>query len=658
MLSGSFLSIEEARRIADFDRRHAQVSSNPKYAEDNVWQYYFGINLWLHVVYDLHPERAITVMRNLRDYIRLHGLLATIRHGKADANALVHGDEPTRLSFLLDGLTLQEKLQALRFLKRFTPLDTDLLFDAALHEWLAVEKICKSHNHRNYVLNTKYDFVMSRIREYLTSWCKNYRSTDDTAVLAHLVVPTGGTFEKGMGLHARLVQIAGGLRDPRTHRYVLSSTPTDSSPDAQYFLKELEPERVLNKWPIRRQPQRYIKRYNRLILVPKTADAPRIVCPESPLNQCMQRLIRDNLEACVPKWVRDHLPCHDQSVMESAAKSAVLNRLTTTDLSHASDSVTLRHILDAFPPKVGQDIKKWRPTHTILPDGTVHTLQQLSTMGTGNVWYIMALFLLACMCVACDLERVQSKRKNRCYAFGDDMIHPSEITGTLYSILEMFGFSVNESKSYGDGFRYRESCGSEWWTSDDGTITDLRTLYYPRFPINCVADKPVLRLATWEYNPLEGRNMLTDTLSRFVELQHALYFKFPTASDFLTSCILMMCPAMTVSVAGSQCQDLWGPFENGVRKELRHLCEGKAPVWENPDTGIAEPVTTRIGHLCPVVASGSAASSALIDEWSYRTSLRDGFALSDDPVLALIGCTEAKEVVDPSDLTIKWVVKF
>jgi hypothetical protein len=653
MLSGSFLSIEEAKRIASFDLTHAQVSSDPKYAEDNVWQYYYAINLWLHVVFDQHPRNGITVMRYLRDYIRQNGLLATIRRGKTDASNLVRELEPEHLTFLLEDLDLQGQLQALRFLKRFTPLDTNLLYDRALNQWLEVERVCQNHNHRNYVLNTRYDYVMTRVREYLAKWCKNYRSVEETKLSANLVVPSGGTFEKKLNYHDRLVQIAGGLRDKG--RFLLASTPSESS----LFYRDIGIQPVDDKWPTPRRGQLYLKRYNRLILVPKTADAPRIVCPESPLNQTMQRLIRDNLESCVPKWVRDHLPCRDQSVMERAAEYAVRNHLTTTDLSHASDSVTLRHILDAFPPKVARDLKEWRPTHTILPDGTVHELQQFSTMGTGNVWYVMAMFLLALECVACDLECVPSKRKNQCYAFGDDMIHPSEVTDTLYWVLQMLGFVVNVDKSFGDGSKYRESCGSEWWSADGETIQDLRTLYYPRFPISCKANKPRLELAKWDYDPLEGRSVLTDTLSRMTELQHQLYHQFPTASDFLTSCILQIEPSMTTSVAGSVCNDLWGPFESGVRKDITSLCAGKPPVWINPDTGLEEPVTTRVGHLSPVVvAGGHTQDTDLTAEWRYLSFLRQGPMKPSDPWLAVNGCTESVPVVDFTDLTILWKVKF
>jgi hypothetical protein len=746
---GEIIDLDKAELIAKRDATFKRVASDASaYAWQNRWQYYFGINLWYHVVYDIMYTRdpAGHAARHLVDHIDTYGLLATIELTCEAAQAIVSEQPvPINARFLVTD-DIVDTLQMLRFLKRFTALGPDLLYAKAQTDWLATEKKIASFNTRAWVENSRYAILMDRVKSILAEWTAGYKpvAIDDELP----VIPTGATFEKvgpsrrSLNLSERINKYVRRAHNGRrwvfdsagdqweqlkfreedeirvekstafgridqtvsiTQPFVISTSKTPQGETRidswrKFSLEEIEvgadgvavkhePYRAFartgsyrSSLVVRRYRYKSLQRFNTLVFVPKNYKTPRSVCPEEVLNQMMQRKIRDHLEACLPKWVKAHLPIRDQRVMEAVAACGFSLHVTTTDLHAASDSFSIRVFCDAFSGSLRDDVMRWRPTHTILSDGSSHTLQQLSTMGTGNVWLLMALFLLALMVAVCELCCLADDRKNACFAFGDDLEHPDEITDTLYWALGVCGFVVNEDKSYGGSSRYRESCGSEWWLCDDGSVLSLRTLYYPRFPI---ANGGGHSLEHDDYDPLSGNKTLVDGLSRMIELQHALYNRgLVESAEFLTRAIKRVEPRMTTSLIGTVCSDLWGPYAEGkVVQEKRIIgsdiseevtcswgdyhvtfkppkAERPIPVYYDEELGAEVPANTRIGHLRPETEAAGLPSDDATAEWFYYLFLRNGPVRSSDSLDPCVWITERQKIVDFTNVDILWGFAF
>lgn len=688
MAFGEIFSMEDAIRVAEIDLKAGRVSTDASYPKANSWQYYIGINTWYLLVADLHREvdpHARTA-RTLIQLIRQIGLIATIAHCCDTAQQLVSENlVSTRVQFMLTG-NLEIDLQCLRYLKRFTVLKADLIEVANRKSWLQTEKSTKAYNLRQWSVNSKYAYLISRIRWHITRWLKRYKPVMVDSELPP--IPSGATFERDangrpLSLAERARRYARRAHDGRGFVFHAADPTWETPIDTQRVKRDVELDWVedtsvtgvgsclkgaerrhflhvyVRKWTVSS------KRFNRLVFVPKTYKSYRAVCPESPLNQMMQRKIRDHVWACLPRWVKKRLPLHDQTVMEAVAAAAFELNLSTTDLSHASDSFSVRVFIDTFPDAVRRDVMRWRPTHTVVEGvSDDHSLEQLSTMGTGDVWLLMAIFLLACECVACELGRVSGKRKNACFVFGDDMIHPSEVAEILYWILSVMGFTVNVDKSFGGTAKYRESCGSEWWHNPDGSVTSLRTLYYPRFP---VADGSGVIQKSRDYDVVSDKYEYVDGLSRLIALQHSLYYVAPSAAEFLTRAVMRLEPHMTTSTAGTKCDDLWGEFTVGPRKVEASIvadapftdAHGKrtASTWFDPELGEEVPVNTRVGHMQLTMVGSAINSDAILQEWLYMDFLAHGPAAVEDDWMPT-GATQRRELIDPQTTMLKWKIVF
>jgi hypothetical protein len=665
-VSGVVVTLETALQVARKDATD-QVTTDPdSYVRANKWQYYCAINTWLLVIadsYDNHPDNrrnGVTVMRHMRDYILHYGLLQAIKHCCKNADAVV-ACKPrpyNDVAFLEaaygwgDALGVAYDLQRYRFLKRFTPLKCDVFYDRALADWLDVEKRTRRFNTRQYAVNSRYWYIVDRVKFYLALWTKGYKPVEKWLVSHLPSIPSGSLFTGNDKLDKRIRSISHVWRRPDGQNVL----PFNGVPG------DLIRGEDTSDWHYQSYfARRRAKKFNRLIFVPKNYKTPRSVAPEQAHNQIMQRAIRDQLEALMPKSMRAQLPCRDQTIMEEACARAFNEFLTTTDFHAASDTFSLRAVIDCYPAVVARDFDRYRPSHTVLPTGVVHTLEQASTMGTGDIWYMMAQFLLACMMVACDIELVAPKRRKLCFAFGDDCIHPDEMRDTFYMITAMFGFIINEDKSYSGEDRFRESCGVEYWNSgtlDKPVVNSVRSIYYPRFPVHCTEQGPSIQACYRDYDANKGQTVITDTLSRFVDLQHRLYFLYPTARDFVTDLVLKLEPRMTVSCAGEDCTDLWGPFEMGA---VRRGPGYSDPImWVNPQTQDEEDATLRTGHLAPVVTCTGGmrdARGACVQLYKYREFLMRG-PKAHDPVLKLIGCTESSCMPEPQDMTVNWQIVF
>jgi hypothetical protein len=93
-----------------------------------------------------------------------------------------------------------------------------------------------------------------------------------------------------------------------------------------------------------------------------------------------------------------------------------------------------------------------RSKFTLWPDGSYRWNEKFSSMGNGFTFELESLIFLAiCESVCGDGVTV----------YGDDIVIPTEYYSATCEALALFGFLVNEKKSFSSG-HFRESCGGDF----------------------------------------------------------------------------------------------------------------------------------------------------------------------------------------------------
>jgi len=210
---------------------------------------------------------------------------------------------------------------------------------------------------------------------------------------------------------------------------------------------------------------------SRLISVPKTAKAPRLIAAEPAAHQyCQQMVWRYLRERVESVFEGRFINFRRQDLSAEMVVKASLDRsLATVDLSSASDRLTCWTVERIFRrnPSLLSALHAAR-TRWIRDDisdspGFLKT-KKFASQGSAKTFPVQSIVFL-CIALAASIEgpiRWSSIRKmsNQVRVFGDDIIIPSHGYGPLLAIMESLQLKVNTSKSYVAGF-FRESCGSE-----------------------------------------------------------------------------------------------------------------------------------------------------------------------------------------------------
>lgn len=169
------------------------------------------------------------------------------------------------------------------------------------------------------------------------------------------------------------------------------------------------------------------------------------------------------------------------------ASQAYIWRLTTLDLSSASDTVSRSVVWLLCPERWVELLLLARVDKTWVSKVSTVTLEKWSSMGNGYTFELETLLfwgiLNGCLSVM-GLENGTSA------CFGDDLIFPSEATSLVTRTLDFLGFSVNERKTFSNGLFY-ESCGNDFFAGqsvrpvfwkgnkddDDNETTYVQTCY-------------------------------------------------------------------------------------------------------------------------------------------------------------------------------------
>lgn len=220
----------------------------------------------------------------------------------------------------------------------------------------------------------------------------------------------------------------------------------------------------------------------------------------------------------------------------------------TLDLKAASDSISyeLGRELMLDQPELWEQIRACRSEWVVMKikdqSGKTRKVKvrnhHLMTMGNACTFNLESTIFLCILLLAYEFnysfnEDMQHYveywlRCAKLAVFGDDIVVAADIAETVVDLLRIFGFEINEDKSYIDS-PYRESCGVEYWDGQDVTGR-----YFPR----SLGNQPCAEL---------------------VALQHRLV-EYESASLFLTQCVLDVLPTTIMSMRGSTYDDLWTTY--------------------------------------------------------------------------------------------------
>lgn len=255
----------------------------------------------------------------------------------------------------------------------------------------------------------------------------------------------------------------------------------------------------------------------KVVLVPKDSRGPRLISCEPLEYQWIQQAVMGVLVK--------HLESHEytkgcvnftrQEVNRSLAREgSVTGMLATLDMKDASDRVSMGLVESLFPANWVSALMACRSTKTLLPDGSVVTLNKFAPMGSAVCFPVEALCFWA-LSVASLIVRDVSENSDgilapsvlyrsirlkhskddlhhlkfahgevtcnlahllpqyRVHVYGDDIICRTADHGVIVSALEAVHLKVNADKCCTHGF-FRESCGLDAFHGIDVSPVRMR----------------------------------------------------------------------------------------------------------------------------------------------------------------------------------------
>jgi hypothetical protein len=345
-------------------------------------------------------------------------------------------------------------------------VDTDLAIPMPDPSWVSPTSESLGRDHRGFALDAK---IGSAIRAKLGDerGSKLLRRLDE---VASIVVTTLGPYEAqewsfshGPGAVSDVASGENRYRFPNWSERLERVFPAGDCAHHDYLSWVDE---VLLDRRGSREPS------SRLIAVPKSLTKPRLIAVEpSEMMFCQQNIRQYIYERFASTWLSKFVLFDDQRQnQEMALRASEDGSLATIDLSEASDRVSCQvvgNLMRANMPLL-EALAATRTRFCEVPlrdaQRELVELHKYSTMGNATTFPVQSLVFL-CVALACcaEEERIVNPRILKTYQgkvsiFGDDIIVPTKIAGTVCDLLEAMGFKVNTAKSYLEGL-FRESCG-------------------------------------------------------------------------------------------------------------------------------------------------------------------------------------------------------
>jgi hypothetical protein len=231
---------------------------------------------------------------------------------------------------------------------------------------------------------------------------------------------------------------------------------------------------LVNGYDIVHQTKLYQALYNKPVkhqrarfkFVHKQVGKARGICLEENETQYLQQAFK----RAIYSYIQNHpitsgkVCFDDQSVNASLALLASIDlKNATIDMSEASDRVLRVLVSYLFEETCLHDILMALSTKWIdLPfevDGISEVeINKFAPMGSGLCFPIMALVHWTLLRSIYQNSEYEESQLNEVYVYGDDIIIPSFMAGSVYTIFPRFGMKINVAKSYYRS-HFRESCG-------------------------------------------------------------------------------------------------------------------------------------------------------------------------------------------------------
>jgi len=226
----------------------------------------------------------------------------------------------------------------------------------------------------------------------------------------------------------------------------------------------------------------------RVVPVPKTLKAPRIIAIEPCCMQYIQHGVMDWLCSRLETSLisAGHVNFTDQSINQKLAmNSSNDGQFATIDLSDASDRVPLSLVRKMFHFNLDflEAIEACRSTRAKLPDGRlIDPLAKFASMGSALCFPIEAMYFYTICVMALLKEQNLPVSYVNCYnvsrnvyVFGDDIVIPSTSAVYVLDYLRKYNCKVNDAKTFWIG-KFRESCGVDAYSGCGVTPTYVGTL--------------------------------------------------------------------------------------------------------------------------------------------------------------------------------------
>jgi hypothetical protein len=540
------VSSQICAKVASIDA--PKMSKDVKnYVAANTLSYYILINTWLLLI----KEMAGHAWSFVAEMITRIGLIGTIATCQKEAQAVVKGEataEVTELikahlafegSFFDDSNVTHDPVAALLFLlrypKRFSPNNNDIIKEETLQDFIATENRTKQLSLKGYS-----PFVLRNVKDVIL------RMYDWDALCDSIeqIEPTDALFSNGVGqdsgssLGSKLLAIAKGNHGKdyfmRPFGVTMIPIPTDSRESIHY---------------------------SEVIAVPKSYKASRIIAPEDTYRQAIAKRVEyifREFDQKAKHRAQPEIWLEDQGINQHLAELGSCDgSLATLDASHASDMISKVLFRSLFPNRFVSLIEPLLDTH-VKVKGKLRLMHMLSTSGHSLTFRLETIVYKAIAQAAAEYTAIfVSSQQPFAWAYGDDVIINSDAAPLAVEWYQALGLMINTEKSFwSKDHLYRESCGKEYYRG-----IDLSTVAFPRFPI-IGSLTPKVSLSEKTVND-EYRGKIDSSLTMLISLEKKLFPYSRDAAYLVLEVLKAADKRLTTSLPGTNSTDPWGYIDTG-----------------------------------------------------------------------------------------------
>lgn len=215
---------------------------------------------------------------------------------------------------------------------------------------------------------------------------------------------------------------------------------------------------------------------NRITFVPKNGRTDRSIAIEPCMNLCLQLGVDGYIRRRLKRWGID---LDSQEKNQNLAGLGSLHwddpeSFATLDLAAASDSISIELCRLLLPVPWYNYLMDLRSPVGDL-DGESIQFEKISSMGNGYTFALESAVFAAAIYGSLKATG-QAWDASRIAVFGDDLIVPRSAVARVTRTLNLFGFTINDSKSFTHG-KFRESCGADWFEG-----TPVRPVFLSELP--------------------------------------------------------------------------------------------------------------------------------------------------------------------------------